>query len=81
MFSTVQIPEIVRGELGKALTDCGFNDQMKLKMYPMGANQLNIQIENIEDVFDTDGQVKTQQVNVSKLAARLFEIANTENHV
>jgi len=35
-----------------------------------------MRIENIADVFDSDGEVIYQQVNVEQLAINLFEVAN-----
>lgn len=42
----------------------GINEMMKLELYAMGANNIMMRIENIADVFDSDGIVIYQEVNV-----------------
>ena len=64
------------------MKDNGINEMMKLELYAMGANNIMMRIENIADVFDSDGNVIYQEVNVEKLASQLYEIANNgSNHL
>ena len=51
---------------------------MKVEVFAMGANTVLMRIENIADVFDSNGEVIFQEVNVLALATNLFETAN--NH-
>ena len=37
---------------------------MKVELFAMGANQLLMRVENIADVFDSNGEVIYQQVNI-----------------
>jgi hypothetical protein len=69
-------PSAVSGDWGQALRARGFTDEMKLELYPLGANQMLMRIENIADTFDTNGQVVYQTVDVQGLADDLFAIAN-----
>jgi len=62
------IPSIFKGSLGLKYRDFGLNDEMKVELYAEGANQLLMRIENIADVFDSDGLVIHQIVDVRGIA-------------
>ena len=56
LHTTIQsVPSIVKGDL--KLLDCGLNKEMKMELYATGKNSLLMRIENIADVFDSDGEV------------------------
>jgi len=69
-----EVPAVVKGELGKSLARNGLTSEMKFELYPMGANQILMRIENLADLFD--GELQYQQVNVHQLAKEIFMIAN-----
>jgi len=46
----------------------GFNREMKLELFTMGRNSILIRVENIGDIFNSEGEVIYQQVNIKELA-------------
>jgi len=83
-FDASSVQELQEGEHqtfvkeGWNLKQSGINDQMKVEVFAMGANSILMRVENIADVFDSNGEVIYQEVNVLALATQLFETAN--NH-
>jgi len=54
----------------------GFTNEMKLELFTLGRNNLMMRIENIGDIFNTNGQLSYQNINVEYLAAGLFDLVN-----
>ena len=70
------VPHMVKGSIGKVYRDNGINDQMKVELFAMGANQLLMRVENIADVFDSKGEVIYTEVNVFDIARQLYALSN-----
>jgi hypothetical protein len=41
---------------------------MKLELFTMGRNSILMRVENIADIFNSEGEVIYQQVNIKELA-------------
>lgn len=54
----------------------GFNGEMKFEMFMMGRNSILVRVENIADIFNSNGEVIFQQVNIRELANQLFVYVN-----
>ncbi len=54
----------------------GFNGEMKFEMFMMGRNSILVRVENIADIFNSNGKVIFQQVNIKELANQLFVYVN-----
>jgi hypothetical protein len=49
---------------------------MKLELFPLGRNSIMMRIENIGDIFNTQGVLTYQTVKIYDLAIGLFELVN-----
>jgi len=49
---------------------------MKLELFPLGRNSIMMRVENIGDIFNTQGVLNYQQVKIYDLAVGLFELVN-----
>ena len=58
------------------LVESGFTNEMKLEMFPLAHNSIMLRLENIGDIFDTNGKINYQVVDVQGLASGLFELVN-----
>lgn len=50
--------------LGAIMEANGFTSEMKLELFTMGRNQIMMRVENIGDIFNSNGEVTYQQVDV-----------------
>lgn len=46
----------------------GMTSEMKLEMFTLGRNSILLRVENIGDIFDSNGEVIYQTVNIKELA-------------
>jgi hypothetical protein len=46
------------------LKRAGLTAEMKLELFMLARNSIMLRIENIADLFDTNGEVQVQTVNV-----------------
>ena len=72
----MRIPRIVSEGLDSVLRSAGFTSEMKLELFTLGKNSLMMRVENIGDIFNTNGKVTYQNVDIDYLAASLFELVN-----
>ena len=72
----MRIPRIVSEGLEIVLSESGFTNEMKLELFPMGRNAIMMRIENIGDIFNTNGELTYQTIEVEMLAAGLFDLVN-----
>ena len=49
---------------------------MKLELFPLGRNSIMMRIENIGDIFNINGVVSHQNIEVDSLAFGLFDLMN-----
>ena len=54
----------------------GFTTEMKLELFTMGRNSIIMRVENIGDIFNTNGVVDYETVNIKSLAYDLFILMN-----
>ncbi len=50
---------------------------MKLEMFILGRNSILMRVENIGDIFNSEGEIVYQQVNIKELAQGLFTLVNS----
>ena len=62
--------------LGNIMKNAGFESEMKLELFTLGMNSIMMRVENIGDIFDTNGVVTHLRVDIDLLAASLFELVN-----
>merc|ERR1711918_163560 len=58
------------------LKSTGFTDQSKLELFTMGKDSLFMRVENIMDIFDTDGEVQYIKIKLNQLAHGLYTLVN-----
>ena len=58
------------------LKNAGFNNLMKLELFTLGKNSIMMRVENIGDIFNTQGVLNYQHVKIYDLAIGLFELVN-----
>ena len=58
------------------LFESGFTSEMKLELFPLGKNSIMMRIENIGDIFNTNGELNYQTIEVEMLAAGLVDLVN-----
>ena len=49
---------------------------MKLELFTLGKNSIMMRVENIGDIFNTQGVLNYQHVKIYDLAIGLFELVN-----
>jgi len=49
---------------------------MKLELFTLGRNSIMMRVENIGDIFNTQGVLNYQHVKIYDLAVGLFELMN-----
>lgn len=57
------------------LAAAGFTDEMKLLMFPLAKNKIQLRIENIADIYN--GALEVQTINLLGLATDLYKQANS----
>ena len=72
----MRIPRVVSEGLDAILSAAGFTSEMKLELFTLGRNSLMMRVENIGDIFNSNGKVTYQNVDIDYLAASLFELVN-----
>jgi len=72
----MRIPRIVSEGLDAVLSSAGFTSEMKLELFTLGRNNIMMRVENIGDIFNTNGQVTYQTVDIDYLATSLFDLVN-----
>ena len=72
----MRIPRVVSEGLNAILGAAGFTSEMKLELFTLGRNCLMMRVENIGDIFNTNGKVTYQNVDIDYLAANLFDLVN-----
>ena len=72
----MRVPRIMSEGLGSVLRSAGFTSEMKLELFTYGKNSLMMRVENIGDIFNTNGKVTYQSLDIGYLAASLFELVN-----
>lgn len=72
----MRIPRVVSEGLNSILSVAGFTSEMKLELFTLGRNSLMMRVENIGDIFNSNGKVTYQNVDIDYLAASLFELVN-----
>jgi hypothetical protein len=73
------VSPIISDGLDALLKANGFTNEMKLELFSMGRLSVMMRVENIGDIFNTNGQVTSAQVNLEQLAKDLFVMMNGEN--
>lgn len=58
------------------LKSTGFTDQSKLELFTMGKDSLFMRVENIMDIFDTNGEVQYIKIKLNQLAHGLYTLVN-----
>jgi len=53
----MRIPRIVSEGLDCVLNSAGITSEMKLELFILGKNSLMMRVENIGDIFNTNGEV------------------------
>jgi len=59
-----------------AYASAGVDKRMKVETFINGKNSVLIRLENLNDVFDSNGQVLYKSVNLQTLAEQLYMFAN-----
>jgi len=72
----MRIPRIVSEGLDCVLHSAGITSEMKLELFILGKNSLMMRVENIGDIFNTNGEVTYQNVDIEYLATGLFDLVN-----
>ena len=72
----MRIPRVVSEGLNSILSVAGFTSEMKLELFTLGRNNLMMRVENIGDIFNSNGKVTYQNVDIDYLAANLFDLVN-----
>ena len=72
----MRIPRVVSEGLDAILGAAGFTSEMKLELFTLGRNCLMMRVENIGYIFNTNGKVTYQNVDIDYLAANLFDLVN-----
>jgi len=72
----MQLSKQVSVGLDSLLKANGFNSEMKLELFTMGRNSILMRVENIGDIFNSQGEVLFQHVNIKELANGLFVLVN-----
>ena len=49
---------------------------MKLELFIMGRNKIQLRIENIGDIFNSDGVVLFNQIDINGLVSGLYTLVN-----
>ena len=73
---TVYSSELVTSGLDALLKASGFTTEVKLELFIMERNSILMRISNIADIFDSDGEIIYQQIQIKQLAQGLFDFVN-----
>jgi hypothetical protein len=60
--------EVASDSLSELLIANGLTSEMKLEMFTLGRNSILLRVENIGDIFDSNGEVVYQKVNIKEFA-------------
>ena len=76
MPQVMRIPRIISEGLEAVLAVSGFTSEMKLELFTLGRNSIMMRVENIGDIFNTQGEVSFQTIDIIKLSTELFDLVN-----
>lgn len=58
------------------LAQTGFTDEMKLELFTMGQNKILMRVENLADVFDSNGAIQNTTIQLKELCDGLYTMMN-----
>ena len=64
MPQVMRIPRIISEGLEAVLAVSGFTSEMKLELFTLGRNSIMMRVENIGDIFNTQGEVSYQTIDI-----------------
>lgn len=71
-----QIVGVSQDGYSQLLAQTGFTSEMKLELFTMGRNSILMRIENIGDIFNTEGVVSTTGIKIRELVEGLYNLVN-----
>lgn len=67
---------LLSSEFDTLLKNCGFTSENKLEMFTMGRNSILMRVENIGDIYDSNGEVTYGAIKIQALADGLYTLMN-----
>lgn len=61
------------------LQGAGLTDEMKLEIFAMDRNHILLRVENIGDIFNSQGQLTYSEVNIKDLVEGLYRQVNGDS--
>lgn len=58
------------------LAGANFTSNIKMELFTLGRNSIMIRLENIGDIFDSQGEVIYQTIDMDFLTTGLFNLVN-----